>query len=177
MNTERYQITAIGKKHPDLMSDISSDLFDHGCDIHTIASMGLGDSMVMMLIIDSIFNEESIRKALQHVALTYKLELNISDCSETIDSYEKSNAFFVIKGTTSNSTLKEIIKILTHAGLNIHAMESGTFKVKDESDNEDFICNIKGYVADGIESLSEAVKLIEDMNLNIRVAADRRLAS
>lgn len=172
MNGSRYRVVAIGENSPTMMSEITQDLFNYGCEIETISSLRLGHSFVVVLMIDAYFNERAIKTALEPVTQKYNLELSINACTREKFQFVKSDAFIRINGVHAPGISASVIKKFTEAGLEIHGLESDIY---NENGDELYVCNIKGKATTGIENLSLAAEKLKLLGLDLTVATDWKL--
>ncbi len=172
MNNHRYRIVAVGDKSPSMMSEITKDLFKYGCEIHTISSLRLGHSFVIVLMIETFINEQTIEDALQPVMEKYNIQLNIDHCKRGDYKFVKSDAFIRIKGDHAPGIMTSIIGQFSEAGLDIHGLESDVYN-KDGHDV--FVSNIKGQAKKSIENLANVANTLKQQNINVTVATDWQL--
>ena len=172
MNSQRYRIVALGEKSPNMLSEITNDLFDFGCEIETISSLRLGHSFVVVLMVEAYINENGIKKSLQTVVKKYKLRLDVDLCTRKKYQFIKSDAFIRIRGKYTPGIKAFIIKKLTDAGLDIHGLESDIY---EKNGKDIFVSNIKGQARDKFDRLTHVSDELKKKGLEITVANDWQL--
>jgi len=172
MNSQRYRIVAMGDKSPSMLSEITNDLFDFGCEIETISSLRLGHSFIVVLMVEAYINEQGINKCLKPVVKKHKLRLDIDLCTRKKYPFVKSDAFIRIRGKHTPGIKAFVIKQLTDAGLDIHGLESDVYK-KDGKDI--FVSNIKGQAREKFERLTSVTEPLKEKGIDMTVANDWQL--
>ncbi len=172
MEIKRYRVVAIGAKTPDILSKVSQSLSMNNYEIETISSLRLGHSIVVVCIIEATQSKESILKCLEKTVKEYDMTLIIDLCTRDKFKFIKSDAFMRIRGNHEAGIKAYIISELINSGLDIHGLESDTYKTDDENQ---FVMNIKGQALNGIESLSMSADKLNQQGINTTVATEWRL--
>lgn len=172
MEIKRYRVVAIGAKTPDILSKISQSLSMNNYEIETISSLRLGHSIVVVCILEATQSKESVVKCLEKIVKEYDMTLIIDLCTRDKFKFIKSDAFMRIRGNHEAGIKAYIISELINSGLDIHGLESDTYKTDDENQ---FVMNIKGQALNGIESLSMSADKLNQQGINTTVATDWKL--
>jgi len=172
MEIKRYRVVAVSSMTPDILSKITNELSLHSYEIETISSLRLGHSTVVVCLLESTQEIESIRNRLSEIVEEYDLNLIIDQCTRDKFKFIKSDAFMRIRGHHETGIKAYIISELISSGYDIHGLESDTYE-KDE--DQQFVMNIKGKAEQGVESLLLSADKLNEQGIDTAFATDWKL--
>ena len=172
MKLQQYRVVIIGTKSPNMLSEVTSQLSKYSFEIESISSLRPGHSFIALLMIETIEDKYAIENCLSDIVHLHGLQLIINLCPQEKCKFIKSNVFMRIRGKYNTGVKSRIISALTQAGLDIHGLETDTYKNNGE---RFFIINIKGLTESGLEDLVIIINKLEQENMKVAISDAREL--
>lgn len=173
MDSQRYRIVAIGDKSPKMLSEFCMELASCNCEIHSISSLRLGHSFVVVVMVDSFIAPDQIEECLLDVVENHKLKLAIDTATKETFKFVKSDAFIRVKGVNTSGIKEAIFSKLTEGGLDIHSLESEVYR---DNGMNIFVINIKGHASEkDFNVLSEVAANLQEENLEVAISREWKL--
>lgn len=167
MKSYRYRVVVIGTESSKILSQVTSQLTMSNSQIESISSLRLGHSFIILLMIETIEDKNTIENCLRDISNSHGLQLIIDLCTRKKYRFVKSNVFMRIRGEQLCGVKSYIITEFTNAGLDIHGLESESY-CKNGKDS--FVINIKGLAKNGIEDLTSLTKKLEKENMEVAIS-------
>lgn len=172
MNIQRYRVVAVGAQSPEMLSEITKQLTKYNYEIDSIASLRLGHSFVIVLLIEAIQGKQALANCLQKIVKEYNLSLLIDHCTRKKYEFVKSDAFMRVRGSQMTGVKSYIISQFTEAGLDIHGLESDNY---EKNGKDYFVINIKGQAQNGLEDLTAIADKLKQQELDVTIANNYKL--
>ena len=172
MEIQRHRIIAVAAQSPEILSKVTEQLSLFNYEIESISSLRLGHSFIIVILVEAVQDKHSIENCLKKVVDKYDLKLIIDSCVREKFDFVKSDAFMRIRGKQMTGVKSYVISEFTNAGLDIHGLESDTYK---QTGDEKFVINIKGQALNGIEDLNVIANKLQQQDMDVAIANNWKL--
>ena len=161
-----YMLTLVGKDQAGIVAQLTTALFEAGCNLGETSMIRLGDSFTVMMMVDSPEGEARLRTVLQPVADKLQLALHVDAIEAGLHQRPVPDVCILVHGADRNGIVARVTSSAAAAGLNILDLESDVAGTEAEPI---YILQIEGVAAQGVDAIEAALAPLQAEGVKVEV--------
>lgn len=154
MSDKWYMLTLVGRDQPGIVAQITSALYQAGCNFGEASMMRLGGNFSIMLMVQSGLAQSELEQKVGPVTTSLGLRCHVDEIEGQLHDHRVPDVRVSVYGADRAGIVSQITSVLTDAGLDISDLESD---VAGSNVKPVYIMHIEGHAARGIEALQQAL--------------------
>lgn len=161
-----FMLTLVGKDQAGIVAQVTTALYEQGCNLGEASMLRIGGNFTMMLMIEFTGKIEVLATQLQPLAEKLQLKLHF-DCIEgELHHHQQSDVILTVHGADRAGIVAQVTSQLADAGLNIVDLVSDVGGCKEKPF---YIMQIEGVATQGFERLEQALQTLLQQQPDLQV--------
>jgi glycine cleavage system transcriptional repressor len=165
-------LTLVGKDQPGIVAELTTALFEAGCNLGETSMIRLGNSFTVMMMVDSTRDDTALAGILQPVVEQLQLVLHIDAIEAGLHQRPVPDICVRVYGADRAGIVAQVTSRAAGAGLNIVDLESD---VAGTDARPIYILQIRGVAGQGIEAVEAALAPLRAEGVQVDVSPDDTL--
>jgi len=161
-----YMLTLVGKDQAGIVAQLTTALFEAGCNLGESSMIRLGDSFTVMMMVDSPEGEARLRTVLQPVVDKLQLALHVDAIEAGLHQRPVPDVCILVHGADRTGIASRVTSSAAAAGLNILDLESDVAGTEAEPI---YILQIEGVAAQGVDAIEAALAPLQAEGVKVEV--------
>jgi glycine cleavage system transcriptional repressor len=161
-----YMLTLVGKDQPGIVANLTSALFEAGCNLGETSMIRLGNNFTVMMMVDSQQGADALRGVLQPVVDAMQLVLHVDAIEPGLHHRPVPDVCILVHGADRAGIVSQVTSRAAEAGLNIVDLESD---VGGTETGPIYILQIQGVATKGIEAVESALAPLQAEGVKVDV--------
>ncbi|MFC1774471.1 glycine cleavage system protein R [Pseudomonadota bacterium] len=161
-----YMLTLVGKDQAGIVAQLTTALFEAGCNLGESSMIRLGDSFTVMMMVDSPEGEARLRTVLQPVVDKLQLALHVDAIEAGLHQRPVPDVCILVHGADRTGIVSRVTSSAAAAGLNILDLESD---VAGTEAAPIYILQIEGVAAQGVDAIEAALAPLQAEGVKVEV--------
>ena len=163
-----FMLTLVGKDQAGIVAQITTALYEQGCNLGEASMLRLGGNFTMMLMIDYQGQSESLIQKLDPLVQQLHLKLHIDAIEGELHKHQQSDVVIMVHGADRAGIVSQVTTKLAEAGLNIVDLASD---VGGNAENPFYMMQIEGVATQGLDILQQALDklLMQQPDLKVQM--------
>lgn len=163
-----FMLTLVGEDRPGIVAEVSTTLFDAGCNLGEASMIRLGGNFTIMLMVQYTGDAGSLTHVLQPVADALQLRLHVDAIEGHLHQHAEPDVRITVYGADRAGIVAQVTGSLAEAGLHITDLESS---VGGNEAKPIYIMYIEGQASKGIEVLQSALSAMKKDGIEVDIEA------
>ena len=161
-----YMLTLVGKDQAGIVAQLTTALFEAGCNLGESSMIRLGDSFTVMMMVDSPEGEARLQTVLQPVVDKLQLALHVDAIEAGLHQRPVPDVCILVHGADRTGIVARVTASAAAAGLNILDLESDVAGTEAEPI---YILQIEGVAAQGVDAIEAALAPLQAEGVKVEV--------
>ncbi|MCV6636867.1 ACT domain-containing protein [Candidatus Albibeggiatoa sp. nov. NOAA] len=161
-----FMLTLVGKDQAGIVAQVTTALYEQGCNLGEASMLRIGGNFTMMLMIAFDGQSDALAERLQPLAEKLQLQLHFDPIEGELHHHQQSDVLLMVHGADRAGIVAQVTSKLADAGLNIVDLASD---VGGNEDNPFYIMQIEGVATQGIERLEQALQELLQQQPDLKV--------
>jgi len=161
-----HMLTLVGVDRPGIVAELTTALYEGGCNLGEATMMRLGGNFTMMLMVSCDKTRHAIESMIEPVAEHLQCRVHVDGIEGHLHQHIEPDVRIVVHGADQAGIVSAVTSVLAKAGLNIVELETD---VGGTEENPFYMMLIEGHAAEGIEALEQALKDADLGSLKVTV--------
>jgi glycine cleavage system transcriptional repressor len=161
-----YMLSLTGKDRAGIVAQVTTALYEAGCNLGEASMMRLGGNFSIMLMLHAEHSADELLKALDPVVRELELHVHLDSIEGGLHQHEIPDVRITVYGADRAGIVSRVTSSLAEAGLNILDLESG---VAGSEDAPIYIMIIEGQATRGLELIEALQQELEQQSIDVRV--------
>ncbi len=161
-------LTLVGADQPGIVARVTRVLCQLGCHLGEASMIRLGSNFTIMLMVSGTRSDEEVLSALAPLAEEMGLRIHLAPSHGGLHRHLTPNFQVRVTGADRAGIVAEVTEILAEQGFNVLELESD---VAGDLARPVYIMNIQGYCAAPLETLTDALRTLNDRDVSVDVSA------
>ncbi len=161
-----FMLTLVGKDQTSIVAQLTTALFEAGCNLGETSMIRLGNNFTVMMMVDSPEGESRLRTLLQPVVDQLQLVLHVDAIVCALHQRPVPDVCILVHGADRAGIVSRVTTAAATAGLNILDLESDVAGTPAEPI---YILQIEGVAGQGIEAIEAALEPLRAEGIKVDV--------
>lgn len=162
-----FMLTLVGRDQPGIVAQVTSALYEGGCNLGEASMTRLGGNFTIMLMTRYEGTAQALERIVAPARDALDLRLHVDRIEGELHRHVEPDVRISVYGADRAGIVAEAAGALAEAGLNILNLESD---VGGTPEKPIYIMNIEGVAAKGIEALQASLeKLANEKNVETQL--------
>ena len=161
-----HMLTLVGEDRPGIVADLTTALYEGGCNLGEATMMRLGGNFTMMLMVSCDKTRHAIESMIEPVAERLQCRVHVDGIEGHLHQHVEPDVRIVVHGADQAGIVSAVTTALAKAGLNIVELETD---VGGDEANPFYMMLIEGHATQSIEALEQAMKNVDLGSLKVTI--------
>lgn len=161
-----YMLTLVGKDQAGIVAQLTTALFEAGCNLGETSMIRLGNNFSVMMMVDSPDGEERLQTVLKPVVDSLQLALHVDRIEAGLHQRPVPDVCILVHGADRTGIVSRVTASAAAAGLNILDLESDVAGTEAEPI---YILQIEGTAAQGVDAIEAALEPLQAEGIKVDV--------
>lgn len=161
-----HMLTLVGADRPGIVAELTTALYEGGCNLGEATMMRLGGNFTMMLMVSCDKTRHAIESMVEPVAEQLECRVHVDGIEGHLHQHVEPDVRVVVNGADQAGIVSAVTSKLAGAGLNIVELETD---VGGSADNPFYMMLIEGHASKGIEALEQAIQSLDLGSLKVTI--------
>ncbi len=161
-----YMLTLVGKDQAGIVAQLTTALFEAGCNLGETSMIRLGNNFTVMMMVESPDGRERLQTVLQPVVDKLQLVLHVDQIEAGLHQRPVPDVCILVHGADRTGIVSRVTASAAAAGLNILDLESDVAGTEAEPI---YILQIEGTAAQGVDAIEAALAPLQAEGIKVDV--------
>ena len=159
-------LTLVGEDRPGIVAELTTALYEGGCNLGEATMMRLGGNFTIMLMVSCDKTRHAIESMVTPVAEKLHCRIHVDGIEGHLHQHLEPDVRVVVNGADQAGIVSSVTKALADAGLNITQLETD---VGGDESNPFYMMLIEGHSTNGVEALEAAMQGVDLGSLKVTI--------